>query len=362
MPAANVPASPGIRTIGDPVHPPQRVLFFGKSMSRSRCTGGLVDGLRKSGLEVRWRNLARLRRWFGSKRAVARVRREFDRWSPDLVFVFCTDVPISLLHEFRGRAKIVQWFEEAFLPPNQVDYMRLTDLVCVSNPGLFPQLHAEGIRHACFQMSGFSTRFHFPARSVKPVRDLAFIGSPGLDDQRARFLIELADRFCIDVFGKGWDRFRGVHPRLRCHKAVGNRAFRRICAESRIVLGMNQLNSSRHYFSNRVWLTLACRGFHLMHYVPGIESVLQAGEHLDWFHDVEEAARQIEFYLERPEERDRIAEQGWHYAMERHQYAHRIRDILNILADPVEREARAERGDPSPAVLLAPATQADRSE
>jgi len=43
----------------------RRVLFFGKSMARTRCSAALVAALREHGLAVRWRNLATLRRWTG---------------------------------------------------------------------------------------------------------------------------------------------------------------------------------------------------------------------------------------------------------------------------------------------------------
>jgi hypothetical protein len=312
---------------------PRRVLFFGKSKSRSRCTGGLVDALRRNGLEVRWRNLAKLGRWVGQKAARDLVRREFDRWQPDLVFVFFMDLPGELLDEFRERAVVVQWVEEAFprLADQQIDYVRRVDLACFSDPELLPQLRAEGIEHGCFQMSGFSTRYHFPIRNERLRYDVSFIGGPGADRQRARFLLGMADAFPIDVFGLGWDEFRGRHPQLRIHAPIDNRGYRRVCARSRVVLGMNQFNGDRHYFSNRIWLTLACRGFHLTHHVPGIEDVFRRGQHLDWFSDLDEAVRLCAHYLEDDERRRRIAERGWRYVVTGHQYLHRVAAVLTLL-------------------------------
>lgn len=314
-------------------NPPRRVMFFGKSKSRSRCTGALVDALRRNGLDVRWRNLSKIRRWFGRRGALARIRSEFERWQPDLVFVFFMDLPEVLLDEFRGRATVVQWIEEAFpcLHPRQIDYTRRVDLACLSDPELLPQLRERGIDHGCFQMSGFSPRYHFPLRGRRPVRDVAFIGGPGADGQRARFLLELADAHTIDVYGQGWEAFRTAHPRLRVHPPIGNRGYRQICADARIVLGMNQFNSDRHYFSNRVWLTLACRGFHLTHHVPGIDDVFDRGVHLDWFRDVDEAVRLVGHYLDDDAARERIAETGWRHAVARHQYLHRVAAVLDLL-------------------------------
>ncbi|MGA1608825.1 MAG: hypothetical protein ACO4CT_17705, partial [Planctomycetota bacterium] len=232
---------------------PRRVLFFGKSKSRSRCTGALVDALERNGLEVRWRSIPKLRRWMGRRLALDFVRREFARFRPDIVFVFFMDLPEVLLDEFQGRTTIVQWIEEAFpeFSSRQVEYVRRVDLACFSDPELLPRLQQLGMRHGCFQMSGFSTRFHYPAKRRNPVRDLAFIGGPGVDRQRARFLLELARHWPIDVFGLGWEDYRGVHRNLRIRGRVDNHGYRRICSSSRIVLGMNQFNQDRLYFSNR---------------------------------------------------------------------------------------------------------------
>jgi hypothetical protein len=316
---------------------PRRVLFFGKSKSRSRCTGALVDALQRNGLEVRWRSIPKLRRWMGRRLALDFVRREFARFRPDLVFVFFMDLPEVLLDEFQGRTTIVQWIEEAFpeFSSRQVEYVRRVDLACFSDPELLPRLEELGMRHGCFQMSGFSTRYHYPAKQRRPVRDLAFIGGPGVDRQRARFLLELARHWPIDVFGLGWEDYRGVHRNLRIRGRVDNHGYRRICASSRIVLGMNQFNQDRLYFSNRVWLTLACRGFHLTHHVPGIETLFRRGEHLDWFHDLDEAVSQIERYLGDEPARERIAEAGWRLAVGQHQYEHRIASVLDVLAGKI---------------------------
>ena len=317
--------------------PPRRVLFFGKSKSRSRCTGALVDALERNGLEVRWRSIPKLRRWMGRRLALDFVRREFARFRPDLVFVFFMDLPEVLLDEFQGRTTIVQWIEEAFpeFSSRQVEYVRRVDLACFSDPELLPRLRELGMRHGVFQMSGFSTRYHYPAKQRRPVRDLAFIGGPGVDRQRARFLLELARHWPIDVFGLGWEDYRGVHRNLRIRGRVDNHGYRRICANSRIVLGMNQFNQDRLYFSNRIWLTLACRGFHLTHHVPGIETLFGRGEHLDWFHDLDEAVAKIERYLGDEPACERIAEAGWRLAVGKHQYEHRIASVLDVLAGRV---------------------------
>ena len=112
-----------------------------------------------------------------------------------------------------------------------------------------------------------------------------------------------------------------------------------ICASSKIVLGLNEVNSSPLYFSNRTFLTLACGGFHLTHYVPGLETVFENGRHLVWYHDSAECIELIHQYLADPEARNRVAEAGRELAFERHQYYHRVGRILELLGAVAPRGA-----------------------
>ena len=318
-------------------------MFFGKNMSRSRCTGALVEALRRQGLQVRWHNMATSRRWLGRPRAEARVRRAWRRTRPDLVFVFDRDLPRNLLEEFRCGSTVVLWVEESLedVDRTQVEYFALADLVCMSNPGRFAWLAERGLDNMVFSMSGFSPSFHRPVGERAAQREVAFIGGPGPRGRRARFLAEVSRHFDTEVFGRGWEPFAAGCPRLQLRGVVGNRGFARVCASSKIVLGLNSIGCDRLYFSNRTWLTLACRGFLVTEYVPGLEEVFDNGEHLVWYRDLDDALEQIQSYLGRDRECRRVAAAGHQFALGNHQYFHRVAKILAWLEER-ERPARAE--------------------
>jgi hypothetical protein len=311
----------------------RRVLFFGKNMSRTRCTGALVDALREHGVEVRWRNLVTWRRWFGPDVAHRLARSEFRRYRPDVVFVFFRDLPYVLAEEFSEHARLVIWCEEALesLDGSVVDYFALADLVCMSNPARFTWLRERGLDNMAFLMSGFSPRFHQPADARRPRRDVAFIGGPGRRGQRASFLAEIASRFETEVFGRHWDRWSHLRGKLRVRGPIDNRGYAKVCATSRIVLGVNEINDDLYYFSNRTFLTLACGAFHLTHYVPRLEDVFTDAEHLVWYRDEDDAIAKIEEWLQRDADRARVAAGGHAEVMQHHQYAHRVSRILRWL-------------------------------
>lgn len=302
-------------------------------MSRSRATGGLVEALRGQDMQVRWMNLATHRRWFGRSAAIRNARRTFRRFKPDIVFVFCRDLPFSLLKEFQTDATTVVWVEEPLqeFPDEYIEYLAQADAVFITNPSKLAMLRSRGIDHAAFVLEGFSSTFHHPIKVRRPKRDIAFIGGPGREGKRAEFLAEVARHHDLEIFGCHWDEWNTLYPRLRINGPVRPPGYRRVCAESRIVLGLNQVNRDSLYFSNRTFLTLACGGFHLTHYVPGLERVFENRKHLCWYRDVDDCIAQIDHYLARPDERDAIAEQGCEYVHAEHQFDSRVRYILHSL-------------------------------
>jgi len=292
-----------------------------------------VDSLRRHGLEVRWRNLATWRRWFGAELANKLCRSEFHRYQPDLVFVFWRDLPLALATEFRRSARLVIWCEEPLhtVDASEVEYYRQADVVCMSNPARFAWLREHGLDNMAFLMSGFSPRFHRPVQARPPQRDVAFIGGPGRHGQRASLLVKLATEFDVHVYGGAWRRWSGSVGRLRVHGQIKNKAYAHVCATSRIVLGVNEVNDDEYYCSNRTFLTLACGAFHLTHYVPKMDRVFIDGEHLAYFRDDDDALTQVGAWLPRADERARVAVSGHAEVMAHHQYFYRVARILHWL-------------------------------
>ncbi|MEZ5989790.1 MAG: glycosyltransferase family 4 protein [Planctomycetota bacterium] len=284
-PKSNQPGQPAITALDVPTPEPlepRRVLFFGKRKSRTRCTGALVEALRAQGLQVRTVNCSMLKRWIGTwgmRAAVRLVRRLYD---PDLCFVFFHDLPPDLMEEISGEIPTVVWMEEQLrhTDSSHVDYVRKVRLLCLSTPDLVEAYRRAGVRDTTFSMSGFSPRYHRPLRAPRAqVRDLCFIGGPGHMGDRPQFLAWLSRMHDVEVFGRrdSWLPYLKRFPELRLVGEVRPRRYARVCAETRIVLGQNQTHDSPLYFSNRLFLTLASGGFHLTHYVPGMEELFDRG-------------------------------------------------------------------------------------
>lgn len=324
--------------------PPRRVLVFGKSRKRSRQTSGKVEAFEAQGCRVEWINLARLRRRHGRKRAPEVAWRAFQRFAPDLVFTTFPDLPLELMKRIGETTPVAQWCEQVLDPLTEehVQLLAQSDFPLITNPVYVTALEKRGYRHAVPALEGFSRTWHHRVPARKVVRDVAFLGGPGRNKQRADFLFQLAERHGITVFGRGWDKLGSLPPGLRIEKPVATKGFRRVCTESRIVLGLNDTNEDPGYWSDRTVLSLACGAFHLTHYVPGLEEVFEDGKHLAWYRDLEECDQKIRHYLDHPEERVRVADAGHDLVHLRHRWHDRVADIFRLIRTRTELSGQRE--------------------
>jgi hypothetical protein len=131
--------------------------------------------------------------------------------------------------------------------------------------------------------------------------------------QRRGLIKELAKRFDVRVYGQK-NEARGP-------------ARSYVVADSRIMLADGGIQTDiPGYWSNRVYLDLACGGFVLHKAVPGLEDVFTPGTHLDTWTSAEELHEKCAYYLGHPDEREAIARAGCELVHERHTWDERIRE------------------------------------
>jgi spore maturation protein CgeB len=80
--------------------------------------------------------------------------------------------------------------------------------------------------------------------------------------------------------------------------------------------------------SPRVYEALACGAFLMVDAQRDVMALFKDREHLVVFRDIEELRRLLKYYLEMPEERKKIAENGRKAVLSSHTYRHRIERIL----------------------------------
>jgi spore maturation protein CgeB len=153
--------------------------------------------------------------------------------------------------------------------------------------------------------------------------DIAFAGAPAGDRIELLKACQKAG-YKVKIWGQpGWPK--GLEY---TGKYAYNADFAKVCASAKIVLGVNSCNTCRGYFSDRAFLTLACRGFYLVHYVPGLEDYFVNRRHLVWFKDQTEMLGIINRYLNDLEARTGIAKDGQQLVYQKYTWEKSVNRML----------------------------------
>ena len=172
-------------------------------------------------------------------------------------------------------------------------------------------------------------------REIKPVppkkqyhSDVSFIGT-GYDPSRAQFLLKVANKYDIKVWGKGWEKWR--KPLNWKGRSVEGSEFAAVCSSSSISLGINpdRAKGGSTYTSDRTWMVILAGGFYLGHGTPGLTQMLREGDHCAWYKDIDSCLTKIGYYLENSAARERIRREGQVFVREHHTFDQRIHNLLS---------------------------------
>ncbi|MDD3269396.1 MAG: glycosyltransferase [Syntrophomonadaceae bacterium] len=141
----------------------------------------------------------------------------------------------------------------------------------------------------------------------------------------------LAGNYDIKIYGNDWwldtSKFFSILPR-HYGGIMPNEDLPSACASARIVLGLHSVDNSLTMMSMRTFEILGSGGFHLTQWTPAIEHLFVNHHHLVWSKSDAETVELVNFYLNHPDERARIARQGQQEVYEKHTYHRRIQDDL----------------------------------
>lgn len=163
---------------------------------------------------------------------------------------------------------------------------------------------------------GFDPLIHRPleAESDRFNEDIVFLGSE-YTPQRVQ-LIEFLNK----TYGSRFKHWGGKHG-LR--DGLWGDDFAKCVGKAKIVVGDNFTNDVSGYWSDRVYLTLACKSFFLTHYVNGLENEFRCGIDLDWWDNLDDLKSKIDCYL-RSSIREKVKENGYLRVVDRDSYDNRV--------------------------------------
>jgi hypothetical protein len=310
-----------------------KVLIIG-SDNRWRMERGVQRALKRDGYKTKLFDDRRTKRLIGRRLTQRLALAQARRFKPDFVFLSkCLGLDLETVAEIIEGRDNAMWY----LDPPSYKNIKRPDVAHVA---------AVGRMSKTFFTSGFIDEWRglgLPAKFLpaaadkelgptKPDKastsDLAFIGT-GYDASRARFLIKLARKFDVKVWGPGWEEWR---KELRWNGGgIYGPAYAKVCSSAKIILGINPAiaKGATNYTSNRPWTVLQAGGFYLGHGTDGVTSLLKEGDHCAWYTDLESCIARCTHYLANPATRERIRRQGQHFVSEHHTFDQRIRNLLS---------------------------------
>lgn len=272
---------------------------------------------------------------------------------PDLVVGLKLEAiePAALAELRRRGARVVLWYVDCFTPeiPSWiVPRIANVDLFVTTAKGMVDRYRALGSTPVEWIVEGVHLP-SFPELDVAPEQHrlyaspVAFVGNvfqPPVADEaiasrRLRLLTQVGERFGLKVWGpqaSAIDQLPRPLPFRVMRWPAYDEECVKVCRSADVVLGMNAVDSVELYFSNRTFLTLASRGFHLTSWVPGLDSMFENHRHLVWYRSDAECLDWIAHYLDRPEERTRIAAEGARLVRSRYGMERQVEKLLDAVA------------------------------
>ncbi len=201
---------------------------------------------------------------------------------------------------------------------------RKFDFVFLAQKGYVDALKRAGIERVTWLPLACDPEIHGPKEGGKS-HDVGFVGSVTAVHKRRKALLDsIGEHFDLCVERKFMDEMAEVYAR------------------SRMVFN-NALNED---LNMRVFEALCSGSLLLTDAACGLKDLFEEGKHYAEYID-DTLIETIQYYLDRPNERERIATEGRKEVLTRHTYAHRARQMLETLdahfrshpqAVPIEEE------------------------
>ncbi len=311
-----------------------RVLIIG-SDNPWRMERGTQRALSRAGHRTKLIDDRRAKRLVGSKLVQSLAISQARRFKPDFVLLSkCLALtPETVATIIDGKPSALwfhdaQWYKSTYRPDiaHVIKIGKLAQTFFVS--GFEREWAALGL-NAKFLPSCADANIHPVPAKKRFGSDVAFIGS-GYDPARANFLMKVAKKYDLRVWGRGWEEWR--KPLNWSGRPVEGKSFAAVCSSSKIVLGVNPARytaDSGNTTSDRTWMVIIAGGFFLGHGTPELKLMLREGDHCAWYKDIESCLGQCAYYLENPAQRERIRREGQAFVRENHTFDQRILNLLS---------------------------------
>lgn len=328
--------------------PLMRVLIIG-SYKPWRMESGIERALRRAGHQTLLLDDRRAHRIVGRALTQRWALWNAGRFGPDFVFTGkCQGLTLETVERIVRDRPSAMWYGDApsfkhvATDPVRAHHAAVARLVrtffvC----GFVPEWRALGANAKFLPLAGDRDLVPTPP-DPRFAATVSFTGT-GYDDERARFLVAIAQKHRVRVWGNGWATWA---PQLEWGgRRVEGRDFAAVCSSSAFMLGINPqiAQGATNYMSNRHAITMLAGGFYLGERTPGADRVLLDDVHCAWYSDAATCLERIDHYLQDRAGHARIRADGERFIREHHTFDQRIANILEDREwrNPLEHGDRA---------------------
>ena len=207
------------------------------------------------------------------------------------------------------------------------------DLILTSFPHFVPRFRAEGRKSEYFRI-GFEPKVLTRLTRTEPV-DVAFVGGlSSAHSQRVRFLETMAQAHLVDFWGYGADCLSQSSPlRRRLHGDAWGLAMYQALYNAKISLNLHIDAAGSNANNMRLYESTGVGALLLTDAKDNLHTLFEPGREVAAYRSPEECAEMIGHYLSHEDERAEIAAAGQARTLREHTYAHRMRELLDILSE-----------------------------
>ena len=270
--------------------------------------------------------------WLKTRRAPKEIMSAVKRFKPDLTFCQIQVPRVIFPKTFHGATGVVvNWTGDVLRPLPQwyIDVGREIHWTLFSNQTDVDTARAAGI-NSTFLNIGFDERVYTPEGPKADVPDIIFLGNSykpktfDLVTHRADMVKALCERYGnrFRLYGMRW----GKHVQSLMYNSAAESAAYRGC---KIAINQNHFDYDR-FSSDRLLRAMGCGAYVVSNHYPNLEKDFTPGKHLAAWKTFDDLFREIDWALEHEEERKAIADAGSRLVHEKHTWAAKILELIEI--------------------------------
>lgn len=256
------------------------------------------------------------------------------RTRPDVLLIQdMVGTPRRLLEEARPYVRLIAG-QIASPIPGGADFGSY-DLVLSSFPHFVERFRSAGLRSEYFNL-GFEATLLDLLEEAEPQYGAVFVGGLSREHgERVRFLEDFARVHPLDVWGYGVGILDSDSPlRARHHGEIWGMEMYRVLRRAKVVLNRH-IDAAGPFANNmRLYEATGVGALLLTDRKRNLADLFHPGREVATYGSTEECIEVAGHYLDRADERGRMAEAGQRRTLATHTYRHRMEELVTVL-DPL---------------------------